>query len=121
MEIGRRNLRLSKFHFDLCVFIALRWPRMRVYILLRKLTFLVKLLQPTSDSLSSRVFHTLASEDVCKISLVEQCQLLECDFGTSIVMQCLNEPENAITILQEAKEAVVSRDWEIMLEIPYFL
>ena len=117
VETGRGILRLSKFHSDHCVFIALRWPRMRVYILLRKLTFLVKLLQPTSDSLSSCVFHTLASEDVCKISLVEQCQLLERDFGTSIFIQCLNEPENAITILQEAKEAVVSRDWEIMLEI----
>ena len=115
VEIGRRILRLSKFHSDLCVFIALRWPRMRVYILLRKLTFLVKQLQPTSDSLSSRVFYTLASEDVCRISLVQQCQLLKLDLGTSIVTQCLNEPENVITILQEAKEAVVSRYWEIVL------
>ena len=70
---------------------------------MRKLTFLVKLLQPTND--------------VCRISLVQQCQLLELDLGTSIVTQCLNEPENAITILQEAREAVVSRDWEIVLEI----
>ena len=58
-EIGRRILRLPKFHSDLSVVIALRWSRMRVCILLRKLTFLVKLLQSTSDNLSSRVFHTL--------------------------------------------------------------
>ena len=72
---------------------------MRVCILLRKLTFLVKLLQSTSDNLSSHVFHTLASKDVSRISLVEQCQLLECDFGTSFVTQCLNDPENAHSVL----------------------
>ena len=95
-EIGRHILRLPKFYSYLAVVIALHWPRlMRVCILLRKLTFLVKFLQSTSDNLSSRVFRTLASEDVSKISLVEQCQLLESEFGTSFVTQCLNDPENA--------------------------
>ena len=77
----------------------------------------MKLLQSTSDNLSSRVFHTLASKDVSRISLVEQCQLLECEFGTSFVTQCLNDPENAHSVLQEAKVALVSRDWEIVLEM----
>jgi hypothetical protein len=116
-EIGRRILRLPKFYSYLAVIIALHWPRMRVCILLRKLTFLVKLLQSTSDNLSSRVFRTLASEDVSKISLVEQCQLLESESGTSFAAQCLNDPGNAQLVLQEAKEALISRDWEIVLEM----
>ena len=74
----------------------------------------MKLLQSTSDNLSSRVFRTLASKDVSRISLVE---LLECEFGTSFVTQCLNDPENAHSVLQEAKVAPVSRDWEIVLEM----
>ena len=81
------------------------WPRMRVCILL---AFLVKFLQSTSDNHSSRVFRTLAFEDVSKISLVEQCKLLESEFGTSFAAQCLNNPENAQLVLQEAKEALIS-------------
>ena len=114
-KIGRRILRLSKFHSYLSVVVALRWPRLRVCILLRKLTFLVKLLQSTHDNISSRVFHTLAAEDVSKISLVEQCQQLECEFGTSFLEKCLNDPDNAHSTLREAKEMLISRDWEIVL------
>ena len=57
--------------------------------------FLMKLLQSNHDKISSRVFRTLASEDVSKISLVEQCQQLECEFGTSYLEKCLNDPDNA--------------------------
>ena len=69
----------------------------------------MKLLQSTSDNLSSRVFHTLASKDVSRISLVEQCQLLECEY---IIRDTMSH-----SVLQEAKVALVSRDWEIVLEM----
>ena len=108
-EIARRILRLSKFHSHLSVVVALRWPRLRVCILLRKLAFLVKLLQ-SNHHISSRVFRTLSSEDVSKISRVEQCQQLECEFGTLYLEKCLNDPDNAHLTLQEAKEMLISRD-----------
>ena len=66
-EIGRCILRLSRCHSHLSVVVALRWPRLRVCILLRKLAFLVKLLQSNHDRISSRVFRMLASEDGSKI------------------------------------------------------
>jgi hypothetical protein len=33
------------------------------------------------------------------------------------VTQYLNDPENAQLVLQEAKEALISRDWGIVLEM----
>ena len=72
-EIGRRILRLSKSHSDVSVLIGLHWPRIRVHVLLRKLAFLVKLLQSNRDDLSSCIFRTMASDDIHKISLIEQC------------------------------------------------
>ena len=59
----------------------------------------------------------LASEDVSKISLVEQYQQLECEFGTSYLEKCLNDPDSAHLTLQETKEMLISRDWEIVLGI----
>ena len=52
---------------------------------------------------------TLASKEVS-----EQYQLLECEFGTSFITQCLNDPENAHSFLQVV---LISRDWEIVLEM----
>ena len=106
---------MSRCHSHLSFVAALRWPRLRVCILLRKLAFLVKLLQCNHDKISSRVFRTLAFEDVSKISLVEQCQQLGCEFGTSYLEKCLNNPDNAHLTLREAKEMLISRDWEIVL------
>ena len=63
-EIGRRILRLSKFHSGDAVRIGLQWPSVASRILLRKLSFMCKLLDPAhSDTMSSRVFTTMAIED----------------------------------------------------------
>ena len=43
-------------------------PSMKVRILLRKLHFLAKLLESEEDNLSSRVFRTIAAENVYGIS-----------------------------------------------------
>ena len=55
------------------------------------------------------VYVALASKEVS-----EQYQLLECEFGTSFITQCLNDPENAHSFLQVV---LISRDWEIVLEM----
>ena len=62
-EIGRRILKLSKFHANDTIRIALHWPSVATRILNRKLTFLSKLLSSSEDTLSSRVFKTLAMEE----------------------------------------------------------
>ena len=61
-EIGRRILRLLKFYSN-NVRIGLHWPSVASRILLRKLMFLSKLLCSTRDSLSSRVFTSLYSNE----------------------------------------------------------
>ena len=63
-EIGKRILRLSKHHTNFSAHLGLRWPRIRVHILLRKLAFTGKLLQSSKDDQSSQVFHTLVSDDI---------------------------------------------------------
>ena len=75
-EIGRPDVARPKHYADLS---ALHYPTIRVHIVM---TFLGKFLCPTRDDLSSRVFRTLASDDIYRISVVEQCQFLESEFGT---------------------------------------
>ena len=91
-------------------------PRLRVHILLRKLALLGKLIHSDGVKLSSRVFHTLAAENVYKISLAEQCQFLESELGTTFTAKCLNDPENSSSIVAEAKEELVKKDWHLLLK-----
>ena len=65
-ERGRRILKLSKFHANDTIRIGLHWSTMATRILLRKLTFLSKLLSNQNDSMSSRIFFSL---DVYSISI----------------------------------------------------
>ena len=91
------------------------WPRLRIHILMRKLALLGKLLHSDGVKLSSRVFHTLAVEDVYMISLFEWCQFLESELGTTFTAKCLNDPENSSSIVAEAKEELVKKDWHLIL------
>ena len=112
-EIGKRILKLPRSHNNLSVRVGLKWPSFVVMILLRKLTFLAKLLSNTSDSNSCRIFQTLASKgDVSNISLVQQCRELEMLFGTKFVEQCFAAPENAVHIVREAKSCLIEADWK---------
>ena len=51
-EIGRRILRLPKFYSNNAIPIGLHWPTVSTRILLRKLSFLAKLLCSKNDSIS---------------------------------------------------------------------
>ena len=110
-EIGRGILRLSKSHSDVSILIRLHWPRISVHVLLRKLA--VKLLQSNGNNLSSRIFRTMASDDIHKISLIEQCQFLEDGYDTSFVADCLNDPENAHLVFKEARAFLLQKDLEM--------
>ena len=88
-ETGRRILRLPKHHSGNAVRIGLHWPSMSTRIFLRKVAFLSKLLHQNKDSLCSRIFTSLAIENVYNTSIVQQCRMLESELKTDIVAKCL--------------------------------
>ena len=74
--------------------IALRWPSFKVLVLIRKLSYLAKLLslEPTSTHL--RLFYSLASADALDVALVRQCKELEILNETHFRETCMNHPED---------------------------
>ena len=89
-EIGKRILAISKYHTNTSTLIGLQGPSVKATcrILLRKLTFLAKVLE-RDEGLSSYVFQTLELEDVSRVSLVQQCRSLEQHIGTNYLQLCL--------------------------------
>ena len=67
--------------------------------LLGKLTFLSKLLSNYKDTMSSRIFISLAIGDIYNISVVQQCKTLEATLATDIVDRCLSNSNNAPEIV----------------------
>ena len=114
-EIGRRILKLSKHHANDAIRIGLHWPTVATRILIRKLTFLSKLLSNNGDTMSSRIFTSLAIEDVYSISIVQQCKMLEATLSTDVVNQCLSTPDCAPAIVHSNKELLLKRDYELLL------
>ena len=111
-EIGRRILKLSKYHANDVIWIGLHWPAVATRILLRKLTFSSKLLSNYKDTMSSRIFISLAIEDIYNISVVQQCEMLEATLATNIMDQCLSNPNNATEVVQINKKLLLKRDYE---------
>ena len=71
-EIGRRILHLPKYHSKKVVRLGLQWTSVSTCILIRKLTFLAKLLANTDDIISGRIFTSLAIVDVYSVGIVQQ-------------------------------------------------
>ena len=104
-EIGKRFLRLSKYHNNLAPLIGLHLPSIKVRVLLRKLSFLAKLLERNDQSISARVLRTLSVDNMYDISLIDQCNTLLNDLGIStILQQCLTEPSKALTTVKCEKK-----------------
>ena len=104
-EIGRRILGLSKFHSNTAVRVALHWPSMSTRTLLRKLSFLSKLICNNGDTMSSlqsvwTIYYSL--------SIVQQCRMLEAPLATDVVHQLLSDLPNAKSINKE-------RDYDLLL------
>ena len=113
--IGKRTLGVSKYYSNTSTLIELHWPSVKARVLIRKLTFLAKLLE-RDDVLSSRVFRTLASTNVYEISLVQQCRVLEQQIGTGYLQLCLQNPTNASSIVREAKSEIMAKDWNCTIQ-----
>ena len=114
-EIGRKILKLSKYCANYVIRIGLHWPAVATRILLRKLTFLSKLLSNYKDKMSSPIFISLAIEDMYNISVVQQCKMLEATLATNIVDECLSNPYNAPEIVPINKKLLLKRDYEQLL------
>ena len=111
-ELGRRILGLTRYHADLSPLIGLHLPSIKARILMRKLSFLAKLLAKDEDTQSVRVFHTISADNIYSISLVQQCEWLQCELGTEPILQkCLADPVNAPSITKGAKNIILHQDW----------
>ena len=75
-EIGRRILKLSKFHSTLATRIALRWPSVVARILIRKLDLLSKV-SSGGFSIGCQIFSNLKETDPQSIRITQECLFLE--------------------------------------------
>ena len=114
-EIGRRILRLPKFYSNNAIRIGLHWPTVSTRILLRKLSFLAKLLCSINDSISTRVFNSLAIDDVYDSSIVQQCRMLESVLGTDVLACCLTNPDFAGDIVKSNKRRILNQDFNLLI------
>lgn len=90
-ELGKRILRLHSSSSNRGCRIALHWPSMRARVLCSKFSFLLKVTQG-DNSLSCRVFRSLAASEVESIQLVRQCRFLESQYGSNLTSDILTDP-----------------------------
>ena len=88
---------------------------MSTHVLIRKLTFLAKLLTMPDDTISKRIFPSLAIVDVYNLSIVQQCRMLESDLGTHFFAQCLVHPQEASSIVKSCKASILKQDFNLLL------
>ena len=101
-EIGKRILRLPKSTSNNITRLALQWPSIRARALCIKVGFLLKIVKG-NDTLSSRVFRSLAVDDVEALHLVKQCRFLESFSGFNITSRVLSSP-NEVSFAEIKKE-----------------
>ena len=61
--------------------------------------------------ISTRMFNSVAMEEVYNCSIVQQCRILEADqLGTNVLALCLNDPVNATQTVLNNKEQLLKKD-----------
>ena len=108
-EIGRRILRLSRFHSRYSVLLALSWHSMKARVLIIKLGYLCHLISPEVDNIASRT-RTLTSQDVYSIGIVQQCLSFDSKVGTQSVATLLNNTDHLKAMLKETKKEILLKD-----------
>ena len=114
-EIGCRILHVPRCYSKSAVRIGLHWPSVATRVLIRKLSFLSKLLSGTMDTISRRIFTFLAMENVFETSIVQQCKMLEANLSTCILAKCLSDPENATGIVRSNRKHILRSDFQLLL------
>ena len=110
-EIGRRILKLSKFHSTLFTRLALRWPSIAARILVLKLSLLVKI-SSADDSIGSRIYSSLTAKDSHSLKILQECKSLEDKLGCP---GATNSILNTEASMKEVKRHILKVDWEVCL------
>ena len=77
-----------------------------------------KPLDPTrsDNNMTSRVFTTMAIEDVHDISIVQQCRMLQSHIGIDCVSRCLTNLQNVTETFKSLKEELLKADYNTLLQ-----
>ena len=67
------------------------------------------LLSSNDNSISSRIFKSLATVDVYNVSLVQKCQTLDAD---NILATCLKSTTDVLTTMKSAKKDIIKSDYD---------
>ena len=67
------------------------------------------------DTISRRIFTSLAMENVFETSIVQQCKMLEANLSTCILVKCLCDPENAPGIVRSNRKHILRYDFQLLL------
>ena len=108
-SIGRRILRLTRYHSSTSVLIGLDWPSMRARLLLRKLNYLRRLVGDGERKLSSQIYQAFAAKDVSELTIVEQCRFLESIYKSNFTGNVLTSADHWSNI----KKDILSLDKEL--------
>ena len=111
-ELAKRILRLPRRTSNNVTRMALQWPSMRARILIIKLSFLLRVSRD-NRSLSSRVFHSLATSEVESLIIVRQCRFLESPLQSNFTSSVLASPKH-ISITSMKKE-ITKLDHSLLL------
>ena len=104
-EIGRRILKLSKYHSTLSTRLALRWPSVTARMLVRKLSLLSKV-SAKGNSIGSQIFSSSPQDS---LRLVQECRAME---GKLSCQDSTHAMLSAQSTLREIKQEVLQADWE---------
>ena len=72
-EIGRRMLKLSKYHSTLSTRLALKWPSITARIFIRKLSLLSKVCQE-GNNIGNKIFSSFNQDS---LRLTQECRAME--------------------------------------------
>ena len=106
-ELGRRVLKLPKFSSNSVPLLVLIWPSMCARVLCNKLSFLLRVCNGETTSLSTQVFRNIAMSDLTSMSIVKQCHFLDSILETDFTNEVLNNPE---LCTRDLKKRVVEAD-----------
>ena len=84
-EMGRRILKLSKFHSALSTHLALQWPSVSARVLILKFSKV----SSDEDAVGYRIYANLATKDHQSLRIVQECQSLEGILECSGVTICV--------------------------------
>ena len=111
-EIGRRILKLSRFHSNLSTRIGLALPSILSRILKLKLGYLQNLLFSKEDTIATTTFKIIASQNVYNMSLVKQCIFLDSKLKTNCTSQILSNTSSLCSL----KKCITTSDQHLLAE-----